>query len=1048
MNSGHFPGTSAAFVTALLTFFSISIHSKASSITLQGSFTRDDDVQLLDFTVPVSGSVDLRSYGYAGGLTSTGQVVSSGGFDTVLTLFTRNGTLITDNDDGPGVAVDPSTGMAADARIMTNLTPGTYTLALTQYDNFANSSTLAGGFNEDGHPNFTASLAFTSTGPCPGNLFRDISDAAGHCRNADWTVDFINVSKATPVPEPSGALMLGAGIFALGFISIFRKKPSPPAIRTLTVATALLSSLLLWPAALQAQTDFSRVGDILDGRRQLLQIQDLMVGYTLQNSNEYRLLNFATADGKAVSSPFLPLSPSCFNNPSGGVRTRLAGRLYQSDHDQIVLVCNNQKSGSYVLIVDGDIRTLVSLSPPLGSPITVASAVLADFSGTGYKQLALVYTEGGEKGVLMLLSAAYADGTRRTAPLVVYNKPIPPLLMITAGDFNGDGRPEIAGLQQSGEGRPPLVIYAVDPKTLVATKAAQTTPTYPGDSLPVSFYSITPGKFTAAAQQQLVLAAASGKSQVKFISFDFAPSSLQPVERGALLVPGTGGLGDAPVTAPIVNFIQVQAARFAWQGSYDQVAFQYSNFGKRSSIGADRSEFIAIYKLNPTDLSFQQKSIVQSSDPADNTYPSPMALGNFDNSQLVNGKRQYNPGLQIVTASTSRNSPPGQLSTNLNIFNVDPATFRFDQVQHFAFTAAGSSISNAPYFFLGAADLQARSYVLGDPTKVTIQGAIQPSVIAGMPPMHIDYITPAGQNTPTIFNFSADPAGFNTSYQTSSESKVEEKNTDTISWSAGAKLTVGATLSVGNPNIAGAEVQNTFSAAQDLKGSTQKEYGNFQSQSYSRSTTTGYGDFLMFSQQNFYIWIYPVIGRMVCPASKPNCRNSEKLPMTIQFSAPGDTKLNSLGSATAWYQPPWEPGNILSYPANLSQLKMIYPNLQLLSKDSYQWFTDSSKSVETTSWNTGSSNGTTSTLEKTFSFENDFSVSGNASVFGVGVGASVGVNVSGSSGLSSLRQSTTAINQSTGIGVTKNGGVKNQTHYQYGVTSYFDREDKASRPAG
>jgi len=58
--------------------------ARASDITLQGSFTRDDDVQLFDLTVATAGSVDVRSYGYAGGTTSTGISVPRGGFDTIL----------------------------------------------------------------------------------------------------------------------------------------------------------------------------------------------------------------------------------------------------------------------------------------------------------------------------------------------------------------------------------------------------------------------------------------------------------------------------------------------------------------------------------------------------------------------------------------------------------------------------------------------------------------------------------------------------------------------------------------------------------------------------------------------------------------------------------------------------------------------------------------------------------------------------------------------------------------------------------------------------
>ncbi len=88
-----------------------------------------------------------------------------GGFDSILTLFDASGDFLTENDEGAGVAIDPSTGEAFDARITTNLAAGNYIVALTQYDSFANGNNLSEGFAEDGHPNFTADPAFATGGP-------------------------------------------------------------------------------------------------------------------------------------------------------------------------------------------------------------------------------------------------------------------------------------------------------------------------------------------------------------------------------------------------------------------------------------------------------------------------------------------------------------------------------------------------------------------------------------------------------------------------------------------------------------------------------------------------------------------------------------------------------------------------------------------------------------------------------------------------------------------------------------------------------------------
>jgi len=197
--------------------------SGATNITLQGSFTADDSFQLFTISLAAPAAVDIRSYGYGGGTTSTGVVVPRGGFDTILTLFSASGAFIDDNDDGAGAAVDPITGQAADARITANLAAGSYIVALTQYDNFSIGN-LIDGFAETGNPNFTADPNFATGGACPGNMFRDISSTAGRCRTGNWTVDFVNVASATAVPEPAAPLLVGFGLVLAALARVRRVK--------------------------------------------------------------------------------------------------------------------------------------------------------------------------------------------------------------------------------------------------------------------------------------------------------------------------------------------------------------------------------------------------------------------------------------------------------------------------------------------------------------------------------------------------------------------------------------------------------------------------------------------------------------------------------------------------------------------------------------------------------------------------------------------------------------------------------------------------------
>jgi hypothetical protein len=162
---------------------------KADSFTLQGAFTRDGQAALFDVVLNASSSVDIRSYGYTRGTTSTGIPIPQGGFHPVLTLFSSSGAFIADNDEGADTPADIASGQSSDARLQVHMNPGTYVVALTQYDNFSIGQ-LSDGFLSDGQPHFTSDPGFSPFGPCPGNTFRDIS--SGRWRNGNWALDFVN----------------------------------------------------------------------------------------------------------------------------------------------------------------------------------------------------------------------------------------------------------------------------------------------------------------------------------------------------------------------------------------------------------------------------------------------------------------------------------------------------------------------------------------------------------------------------------------------------------------------------------------------------------------------------------------------------------------------------------------------------------------------------------------------------------------------------------------------------------------------------------------
>lgn len=163
--------------------------------------------------------------------------------------------------------------------------------------------------------------------------------------------------------------------------------------------------------------------------------------------------------------------------------------------------------------------------------------------------------------------------------------------------------------------------------------------------------------------------------------------------------------------------------------------------------------------------------------------------------------------------------------------------------------------------------------------------------------------------------------------------------------------------------------------------------------------------------------------------------------MYIQFSGPDQTSYETVaGSQIEWYQPPWEYGNILSYPGSYSQLQKIVPDINLLSPGpdggALSWLTDGSSLTEKTAWTVGSGTSKSSSSENNYTFNNNTSVTakGDAGVVTVGLNASL--DLGGSTGFSNLTKSSTQLGKSTGIAIKK-PPFPDPGSYGYWVTPFI-----------
>ena len=201
------------------------VHLNAASFSFEGFFTKDDDLRHFRIAIGAPSVVTFRTLSYGGGVNELGNAIAAGGFDPILTLFQEfndpNGLMLGQNDNGscPPANNDPVTNACWDSELTIALTPGLYTLVLSQSDNFALGPFLADGFLRAGQGYFTGPT-FVGT---PGAFY----DANMAQRTSAWAVDVLDVQDAVIIPEPSTLLLLLSGIAAAAVARRRRTGRSP-----------------------------------------------------------------------------------------------------------------------------------------------------------------------------------------------------------------------------------------------------------------------------------------------------------------------------------------------------------------------------------------------------------------------------------------------------------------------------------------------------------------------------------------------------------------------------------------------------------------------------------------------------------------------------------------------------------------------------------------------------------------------------------------------------------------------------------------------------
>ncbi|MGD0076379.1 MAG: hypothetical protein ABSD31_18890, partial [Candidatus Binataceae bacterium] len=782
-----------------------------------------------------------------------------------------------------------------------------------------------------------------------------------------------------------------------------------------------LTATSLWKVdAFAAQPDMSNVDDILQGDLYLLRDDDIafVQAFSNQNTGDYGSLQIvAPTSNSGFATPSSNIIVQGFPPPGFNPESAITiGRFYNSPNDIILTAGEEGQNGeqnSWFLNVH-DVKSGVNFNQGLpsffspSSPRVGMQLVKGDFYGAGFDDAAIIYFTGDSPRQVAISLIIPSDPQTNDSLLVVTppltastsNGLVPETGTLVAGDFaGGSGMPNsnIFGLAALLSDNQTVQFYTVTPNLQITPGESIKLPQPLGSgNVPLGIpAALVAGRFRGTNNDELAVVGTTGGGGIGIVSIAIDPATLKPtIVQTAQLQPGTSIATLAAEAAPLTGMFGVR----------DQLVLGYTT---TNSAGIPDG-IVQIGSFDDT-FTFQSASYTSLDQGSSNACVLDVAPGNFDN-RNGGGQRLPNPELAVfvLQGPTNNNfacvtSSPVSNSFKLaaQIFQLNTASSSWllpnpSEIVLNGFIPAGDV---AIHSRMAIGDLQGRSLRLGAPDKVTIEGQLQPDIVLGIPPMHVDYVNPnfvfnqdthpGCQSPPTPCNLNltvrpsvpAPSTGFSTQFNFSSSTSTSSSRRNTTSFGLAVQGTAEAGYSYGLPGVASVSVQLKTSLKYTHDHRVSKAYNTYSSKSDSLSATTGFADHIFFSQSRQNIYYYPVLGQMTCPSTTPNCTSDQMTQLYVDFSAPDRVTKADLDDTTLdWYQPGHEPGNVLTYPWDESQLQGQFSDTlapQTTTPAPCRG-TDTSETAYSTSWSGASQQSKTSGSANAFSTDTSLSVTGDA----------------------------------------------------------------------
>jgi hypothetical protein len=851
----------------------------------------------------------------------------------------------------------------------------------------------------------------------------------------------------------------------------------------------------------------TNVTDVLGGKRTLLEVEDLVAFETTQenSANPNVVVFYAPTTNGGTGGPTSKIPIAGHSGNYLDTFATASGWMFNSSRQLIATFSLGSPATWQVVLTDLGVLQFPYLPVSIAIPFQPAAGntpvpqseqiIMGNFLGTGLDDPMLLYAEARPDGTwdwkARLISGVdpnqpFTDAANiKIGPeYVIVNTP-PYLYFLPAiaqGDFSGK---QFAHLAVFASDRASVSFIAADPTTLALSRA--TTVKVP-QNINCSIYSHAG---TSGITCPFALAAGRFRSN----THDDLTLIAQAYTNAGLRIPGPTGLtvyslamgldsssnltGNLASTNFInagqstgdttVKVIATVAPIEAWSANIDELVLvndTSSGYGGHVYIG-DFDQSLAFKLQSDTNVTDGHAGCVYSA-----------AVGNFD-TQGQNGAPSTD--LSLVTYWVTNisdcnvngaNSEPQYRIYPIRITPVQPGQTSNWLSQGVTDAHGTSNVDNMLGATLLIGDMQGRSIHLGAPEKVTIQSHLQPDMVIGLPPMHVDWIDTidklpyepgCGTPEPCLANLTVKPSsasgtpGFQSSFGFSSSSATSASDKSTTGWTFGLKFKASNKDTWGVPGEGQVSVSERLSADYSHTETVQKTYSNYHQQSFNLNAKTGFSDLLIYTTEVNNFYYYPVLGQNACLADNPDCSDSEKKPLYVMYSVPSKVQhITADASNQEWYQPIQEPGNIFSYPWTLAQLGDEYNATPLTSgsptEQQIGTFSENYSSQWAQRTGTSSSYGWTNS----WSLGGGFTVSGGAKLAtAFSDNFSVSLDLSGGQNFASVNDSAQLMDASTGISVN-NPGFDSRvgqccsygfSAYAMGMTPFTKPFDNLTQPA-